>query len=90
MSEYELVNDQYYGQWINKPDNMGDVGDLREITDELNRILSELNEAREQNAKLREIAERAINLALAYYDGPCERDGAKLRAELNQIKEGVK
>lgn len=58
MSEYELVNDQYYGQWINKPDNMGDVGDLREITDELNRILSELNEAREQNAKLRNIAER--------------------------------
>jgi hypothetical protein len=39
-------------------------------------------------SKLRDIAERAIDLALAYYDGPCERDGAKLRAELDQLKSG--
>ena len=50
----------------------------------------ERDEAREQNAKLRDIAERAIELALAYYDGPCERDGAKLRLELDQLKEGGK
>lgn len=43
-------------------------------------------EAREQNAKLRDIAERAII--------PLECDGvpwgAKLRAELDQLKEGAK
>lgn len=50
---------------------------------------TERAEAIKQNAKLRDIAERAIELALAYYDGPCERDGAKLRLELDQLKEGV-
>ena len=44
------------------------------------------DEAREQNAKLRDIAEKAIV--------PLECDGvpwgAKLRAELDQIKEGAK
>jgi len=46
----------------------------------------ERDEAREQNAKLRDIAEKAIV--------PLECDGvpwgAKLRAELDQIKEGAK
>ena len=45
MSKYKLVRDDH--PWINKPDNMGDVGDLREICDELNRLLSERDEARE-------------------------------------------
>lgn len=48
------------------------------------------SELLKENAKLRDIAERAIELALAYYDGPCERDGAKLRLELDQLKEGGK
>jgi phage shock protein A len=50
----------------------------------------EINNLKSENAKLRDIAERAIELALAYYDGPCERDGAKLRLELDQLKEGGK
>jgi hypothetical protein len=45
-------------------------------------------EAREQNAKLRDIAQKAIELAVQYYDGPCERDAAKLRVELDQLMEG--
>jgi hypothetical protein len=47
MSKYELVNDQFKDRWINKPNNKGDVGDLQDITDELNRLLSERDEARE-------------------------------------------
>ena len=54
------------------------------------RMERERDELLERNAKLRDIAERAIELALAYYDGPCERDGAKLRIELDQLKEGAK
>jgi len=54
------------------------------------RLERERDELIERNAKLRDIAERAIELALAYYDGPCERDGAKLRLELDQLKEGGK
>lgn len=50
----------------------------------------ERDEAREQSTKLKDIAERAIELAMQYYDGPCERDAAKLRAELDQLKEEVK
>lgn len=56
MSKYELVNDQYYGQWINKPNNMGDVGDLRDITDELNRLLSERDEARKERDAWEKVA----------------------------------
>ncbi len=50
------------------------------------RLEHERDEARDQNAKLRKIAERAIV--------PLECDGvpygAKLRAELDQLKEGAK
>lgn len=59
-------------------------------TVQLDKIWNERDEARERNAKLRDIAERAIELAVQYYDGPCERDAAKLRAELDQLKEGGK
>jgi DNA repair exonuclease SbcCD ATPase subunit len=44
MSEYELVNDQFKDKWINKPNNMGDVGDLQDITEELNNLLRERDE----------------------------------------------
>jgi dsDNA-specific endonuclease/ATPase MutS2 len=54
------------------------------------RVDTERSEVREENAKLRDIAERAIELAVQYYDGPCERDAAKLRAELDELKEGIK
>jgi hypothetical protein len=46
MSKYELVNDQFKDRWINKPNNKGDVGDLQDITDELNKLLRELDEWR--------------------------------------------
>jgi len=50
----------------------------------------ERDEAREQNAKLRDIAERAINyLDQSYRDGFCD-EASDLRAELNQLKEGAK
>ncbi len=53
---------------------------------ENDRLKLERDEAREQNAKLRDIAEKAIV--------PLECDGvpwgAKLRAELDQLKEGAK
>jgi chromosome segregation ATPase len=51
MSKYKLVNDDRYGSWINKPNNMGDVGDLNDITDEMNRLLSERDEANEELSK---------------------------------------
>jgi len=54
---------------------------------ENDRLKQERDEAREQNAKFRDIAEKAIELAVQYYDGPCERDAAKLRAELDKLKE---
>ena len=52
--------------------------------------IAEISNIRSENAKLRDIAERAINLALEYYDGPCERNWAKLRRELDKINEGAK
>lgn len=45
MSKYKLVNEDHYGKWISKPDNRGDIGDLQDITDELNELLRERDEA---------------------------------------------
>jgi hypothetical protein len=54
--------------------------------DEIQRVRRERDKAREENAKLRDIAEKAIV--------PLECDGvpwgAKLRLELDQLKEGEK
>ena len=44
MSKYKLTYDQFKDNWINKPNNMGDVGDLQDITDELNNLLYERDE----------------------------------------------
>lgn len=52
MSEYELVNDQFKDKWINKPNNLGDVGDLQDITDELNNLLRERDEARGERCSI--------------------------------------
>ena len=53
---------------------------------EIEKVYAERDEAREQNAKLRDIAEKAIV--------PLECDGvpwgAKLRTELDHLKEGAK
>ena len=91
------MHEEYYASWISKPNNMGDVGNLRETADELNRLLSERDDAREQNAKLRDIAERAI---WRMANGVClpgagavraiKEEGLRLRAELDQLKEGAK
>lgn len=50
------------------------------------KAIRERNEAREQNAKLREMAERAIDDLGWFY----ETEANKLHAELDQLKEGTK
>jgi hypothetical protein len=55
MSKYKLINDQFKDKWINKPNNMGDVGDLQDITDELNNLLHERDEAREEISSIRNV-----------------------------------
>lgn len=55
MIEYKLVNDQFKDKWINKPNNLGDVGDLQDITEELNNLLRERDEWRKCAEKLAEI-----------------------------------
>jgi len=49
----------------------------------------ERDKAREQNAKLRDIAEMAIT-AVALWAGSRTNSASELRAELEQIKEGAK
>jgi len=49
--------------------------------------ISEISNIRSENAKLRDVAERAIELVVQLNDGPSEREGAKLRAKLDQLKE---
>jgi hypothetical protein len=62
---------------------------LREIISRASRDYDEQIELfRAECNNLRDIAERAIELAIAYYDGPRERDAAKLRAELDELKSG--
>lgn len=62
------------------------------LNEALDKTLHELREAREQNAKLRDIAERALNFG--EYRAPClgypGPTWEKLRAELDQIKRGAK
>jgi len=65
-------------------------GKLEDWINFAEKLERERDEARKEIAKLRDISERAVELAVQYYDGPCERDAAKLRAELDQIKEGAK
>ncbi len=50
----------------------------------------ERDEVREQNAKLRDIAERAIKAISSSEYGEFSYTSAVLRAELNQLKEGAK
>jgi hypothetical protein len=54
------------------------------------RIAKERDEARAQNAKLRDIAERAIKEISSSEYGEFSYASAVLRAELNQLKEGAK
>ena len=51
--------------------------------------MRERDEAREQNAKLRDIADRAIT-AVALWAGSRTNSASELRAELDQLKEGAK
>jgi hypothetical protein len=65
--------------------------------DEIEQLKRERDEAREQNAKLREIAESAV---WRMENGVClpdasavraiKEEGLRLRAELDQLKEGTK
>jgi hypothetical protein len=53
------------------------------------RIAKERDEARQQNAKLRDIAEMAIT-AVVLWAGSRTNSASKLRAELDKLKEGAK
>ena len=72
-------------QWHNKAQQTTDVR-LRDALLERENMWKTLIDIKKQNAKLRDIADRAII--------PLECDGvpwgAKLRAELDQLKEGAK
>jgi len=63
------------------------------FADDYSEIFVQLDVARKlekENAKLRNIAEKAINyLDQSYRDGFCD-EASDLRAELNQLKEGGK
>jgi hypothetical protein len=53
---------------------------------EITRLERQRDEAREQNAKLRDIAERAI-IAVALWAGSRTNSASELRAELEHLKE---
>jgi hypothetical protein len=82
-------------RWIerNHPDGFIDSmtfhQNLERVTDRwyerLERVERERDEAREQNAKLREIAEKAIT-AVVLWAGSRTNSASKLRAELDQLK----
>ena len=74
MSKYKLIDDQFKDKWINKPNNMGDVGDLQDITDELNNLLHERDKA------LNESLEQARLLGIS------GEWGCRLIAERNEAK----
>jgi hypothetical protein len=61
------------------------------LTVKCEKLERERDEAREENAKLRDIAKRAIE-AIPFTEGYGEFSyaAAVLRAELNQLKEGAK
>jgi uncharacterized coiled-coil DUF342 family protein len=58
----------------------------REDAERIERLKRERDEAREQNVKLRDIAERAIDDLRWFYEGKSD----SLVNELDQIKEGAK
>ena len=82
MSKYELVNDQFKDRWINKPNNKGDVGDLQDITDELNRLLSERDEAREDVMELQDIKRKHEHEELA-----AAQENDRLKQERDEARE---
>jgi len=86
MSEYELVNDQFKDKWINKPNNLGDVGDLQDITEELNNLLRERDEARELQIKSlreREATEKKVD-AMLERAHKAERERNEAREQLRK------
>jgi hypothetical protein len=68
---------------------IGDECDLASRIAKLPDLERERDEAREQNAKLRDIAEMAIT-AVALWAGSRTNSASELRAELDQLKEGTK
>jgi hypothetical protein len=75
-------------------------GTGRVSVDFARRLERERDEAREENGKLRDVAERALEncecgpKCASHYGGYCDcgrtKRSVELRAELDQIKEGVK
>ncbi len=68
---------------------VGDECDLASRIAKLPDLERERDEALEQNAKLRDIAEMAIT-AVALWAGSRTNSAPKLRAELERLKEGAK
>jgi hypothetical protein len=82
-------------------DSLSYVQNLERITDswydrldrleiDAGRFERERDEAMKQNAKLRDIAERAIDYLDQSYRNGFEDEANELRAELDQLKEGAK
>ena len=65
------------------------LGNFSSMICERDNAIRERDELMQQNANLREIAERAIT-TVALWAGSRTNSAAKLRAELNQLKEGTK
>jgi len=92
MSEMsESAEAKRRAEWLHKHNAHKDwvilsVSETAFIKDELLVLERERDEAREENTKLLDIAERAIN-DLAWFN---ETNAQRLRVELNQLKEDAK
>jgi DNA repair exonuclease SbcCD ATPase subunit len=80
------LSEERYGYW---QDAIQEYEDMRS---KWRQVTKERDEAREQNAKLRDIAERAFDLAeaLGWRDPLWVSELKEIRAELEKIKEGGK
>ena len=45
LARYSKMPDDGYGPWIGSPNNGGDVGDMLDVVDELNKLLVALHDA---------------------------------------------
>ena len=95
MGKFKLIHDQFKGDWIVKPNTMSDVGDLQDITNELNSLLHERDEWRKCAEKLAAIigppnkstwaTEEEINLAWVVFQKLKKQNPASKRI-LSRLK----
>jgi hypothetical protein len=94
MSETDAAEAKRRAEWLHKHKAHKDwvilsVSEISVIRAELEATERERDEARKQNAALRDIAERAIDM-LEFNAHSNHGTIVQLRAELNQLKEGAK